>query len=74
MSSPSRKITTYYEAADGTEPDITVSVCQLDRFTVEIEDTDDVPDGERAGIVERATEAYWGAERRAYIMSNPDAE
>lgn len=69
-----RKITTYYEAADGTEPDITVTVCQLDRFTVEVEDTDDVPPSERAGIVERATEAYWAAERTAYLAGNPDAE
>lgn len=69
-----RKVTTYYEAADGTEPDITVTVCQLDRFTVKVEDTDDVPASERAGLVERATELYWAAERRAYLASNPDAD
>lgn len=69
-----RRITTYYEAADGTEPDITVEVCQLDRFTVEVEDTDNVPPGEREGIVQRATDAFWAAERSAYLASNPDAD
>lgn len=53
---------------------ITVTVCQLDRFTVEVEDTDDVPAGERAGIVERATNAFRAAERSAYLASSPDAE
>jgi hypothetical protein len=72
-----RKITTCYEAADGTEPTITLEVEQEDRFTaIVLDDLDDlgVPESEQAGLRARAVEAYWAAERRAYIMSNPDAE
>lgn len=72
-----RKITTYYESADGTEPEITLDVEQEDRFTARVcDDLDDlgVPQIEQPGLRERAIEAFWAAERRAYIMSNPDAE
>lgn len=71
-----RKITTYYEVADGTEP-ITLEVEQDDRFMVNI-CTDlaemGVPTDERFGVIERATEGFWRAERAAYLRSNPDAD
>ncbi len=60
---PTRKITTYYTAADGTEPDVTVEVSQLNVFDVEVSGLDDVPDDEHDGVVERATEQYWAAAR-----------
>ena len=73
-----RKITTYYyEAADDTEPDVTVEVEQQDRFTALVCDDLDalgVPEAEQPGLRERAIEAYWAAERSAYLRSNPDAE
>jgi len=71
-----RTITTFYEAADGSEPDITVEVEQLDRFTVEVIGLDDlgVPESEQAGVRDRAVELYWAAERLAYLASNPDAD
>jgi hypothetical protein len=72
-----RKITTYYEAANGTEPDITVDVEQEDRFTARVcDDLDDlgVPESEQAGVRDRAIDAFWAAERAAYLQGNPDAE
>lgn len=72
-----RKITTHYEAADGTEPDITVEVEQEDRFTATVcDDLDDmgVPIGEQAGVRDRAVEQFWQSERIVYLMANPDAE
>lgn len=72
-----RKVTTYYEAADGTEPDITVEVEQEDRFTARVcDDLGDlgVPEIEQAGLRDRAVEAFWAAERSAYLQGNPDAE
>lgn len=72
-----RKITTYYEAADGTEPDITVEVEQEDQFTARVcDDLDDlgVPECEQASLRDRAVEAFWAAERSAYLQGNPDAE
>ncbi len=74
MSYKSRKVTTFFTAADESEPDITVEVTQLNRFDVEVTGLDDVPESELAGVIERATELYWAAERRAYLLSSPDAE
>lgn len=69
-----RTVTTYYTADDGTEPDIAVTVSPENRFDVVIEtDLSDVPEGERSGVVERATELYWAEERSAYLRS-PEAE
>lgn len=70
----SRKVTTYYEAADGTERDVTVDVTDVSRFDAEVEGLDDVPAGERPGVIFRATELFWAAERSAYLNGNPDAE
>lgn len=68
-----RKITTYYEAVDGTEQDITVEVTQTSRFDVEVTGLDVVPESEIRGVTERATELYWAAERAEYLRS-PEAE
>lgn len=56
------------------EPDITITVSPENRLDVVIEtDLSDVPESERAGVVERATELYWAEERSAYLRS-PEAE
>jgi hypothetical protein len=71
-----RKITTHYEAADGTEPDITVEVEQQDRFTaIVIDDLDDlgVPADEQPGVRDRAIAAFWAAERSDWLQS-PEGE
>lgn len=69
-----RKITTWYEDVDG-EREITVDVEQQDRFTaIVLDELGGVPEGEQQGVRERAVEAYWAAERSAYLASNPDAE
>lgn len=72
-----RKITTsYYVRADGyeflvgEEPSVTVEVEQEDRFTARVCDDLDalgVPAGEQPGVRERAIEAYWAAERSAWL-------
>ncbi len=66
----SRTVTTYYEADDGTEPGISVDVSPDGLRDVTIEsDLSDVPEGERRGVVERATELYWAAEHADYVSS-----
>lgn len=67
-----RKITIYYEAADGTEPDVTVEVEQQDRFTaIVLDDLDalSVPPDEQPSLRERAVAAFWAAERAAWLQS-----
>lgn len=69
-----RKITTFYTAADGSEPDVTVDVTLLNCFDVEVTDLDELPDAEIAGVTERATAAFWAAERSAYLLGGGDGE
>lgn len=69
-----RTVQTYYEADDGTEPTIDVMISPDGPRDVRIEtDLSDVPDGERAGVIARATDLYWAAERAAYLAP-PQAE
>ena len=71
-----RKITTYYDAADGTEPDVTVEVEQQDRFTALVIDDMDalgVPADEQAAVRERAIEHFWATEHLAWLRS-PEGE
>ena len=68
----SRSITTSYEADDGSEPNVSVTV-ELDgpRHAVVVDDLDElgVPVGEQPGVHMRATAAYWAAERAEYLRS-----
>lgn len=69
----SRSVTTFYEAVDGTEQEITVEVTQLTLLDVEVTGLDVVPESEIRGVTERATELFWAAERAEYLRS-PAAE
>lgn len=64
-----RTVTTFYEAADGTEQDITIEVTQVSRFDVEVTGLDVVPESEIRGVTERATALFWAAERAEYLRS-----
>lgn len=63
-----RIVTTFYEAADGTEPDIQVTVSDGDNSRECVVETDlsDLPEAERQGVRERAEELYWAAESTAW--------
>lgn len=68
----SRDVSTYYEAPDGTEPTITVTVEPEDLRHAEVTtdlDALGVPEDEQAGVCGRAIEAYWAAERDVYLRS-----
>ncbi len=72
---PTRKITTYYTAADGTEPDVTLDVTQVSVFDVEVSDElYDLPEDEQAGVMERVTEQLWAAERAAHLAGEAARE
>lgn len=76
MRPVARKIITYYEVADGSERDLTLTVEPEDaRHASVVDDLDElgVPESEQRGVRERAIEAYWAAERQAYLRS-PQAE
>ncbi len=75
MTYPTRKITTYYTAADGTEPNVTLDVTQTSVFDVEVSDElYDLPDSEQAGVMERVTEQFWAAERSKFLLEEAAGE
>jgi hypothetical protein len=69
-----RKVTTHYECADGVEREITIEVEQEDRYTVNVcSGLDGVPEDEREGVIDRATEAFWAAARAEWLRT-PEGE
>lgn len=73
-----RTVTTFYTAAYDesgreVERDIIISVSPDGLRNVTIDtDLSDLPPAEVAGVVERATDLYWAAEREAYEAAAHD--